>query len=102
MITKVDGEIWKYSRYFDNPRFDEGPGNPDDVFVEGEIPPEFECYNISKDPTEVENRLSPVEQTLSQDLHDHFKKLLREQRRAKRLLPKNLNRDVDVTGPLRT
>lgn len=70
-----DGKVWKFSRYFDNPQFWSAPGAKDVVARPPELPPElpvqvveyivtvkrqafedeFEMYNVTDDPTELEN-----------------------------------------------
>lgn len=82
VITRIGGNLWKYTRYFDNPQFWSSPGVPGspqvkDVVlkpvppqpdVPGEIvvaytkrtkyqpkPEEFEMYNLSDDPMELDN-----------------------------------------------
>lgn len=97
VITKlpaITGEtVWKYSRYFDNPRFSVGQlGNPDNVTAARGIPDEFECYNLSADPLETENLASAI---CANPLPDKVRKalelVLAQQRKTKRLLPKTLN-----------
>jgi choline-sulfatase len=80
VIARLNGKIWKYSRYFDNPQFWSTPGDPtpQDVVVsppdepppstEGvytieytvsvktqPLPDEFEMYNVTDDPGELDN-----------------------------------------------
>lgn len=82
VITRIAGDLWKYTRYFDNPQFWSNPGVPGspqvkDVVlkpvapqpdVPGETlvaytkrtkyqpkPEEFEMYNLSSDPLELDN-----------------------------------------------
>ncbi|HYH97989.1 sulfatase-like hydrolase/transferase [Hyalangium sp.] len=96
--------LWKYSRYSDNPRFYAGnPGNTDGVATARFIPPEYECYDLSEDPLETHNRCSALSRApLPQDIRDALEKVLEEQRRQKRLLPRTLNRDAGTAkGPLR-
>lgn len=85
--------VWKYSRYFDNPRFYVGQvGNPDNVTTTRGIPDEFECYNLKEDPLEVENRMSPIcPQPLPEAVHKALEQALEHQRKTKRLLPQTLN-----------
>lgn len=103
-------------RYFDNARFYEqdpnlvdlggndepttqasvsnvvGVGNPDGITTSQFIPSEYECYNLSEDPTEENNLLSPFCETpLDARILKALQFTLREQRKAKRLLPQNLN-----------
>jgi len=105
VITKLPdltGEtVWKYSRYFDNPRFALGQvGNPDNITTSRGIPDEFECYNLTQDPLEVENLASPICPTpLPQAVHTALELILAEQRKTKRLLPQTLNnQDQDTQG----
>ena len=99
-------EIWKYSRYFDNPQFWTTPGQEDDVMHElgpqepawggitaavcattkktSPIPDEFEMYNLTDDPFETANlagdpNYSAMQQQLTQ--------VLDQQRCQKRLAP---------------
>jgi hypothetical protein len=99
-------EIWKYSRYFDNPQFWTTPGQEDDVMHEfgpqepawggitaavcattqktSPIPDEFEMYNLTDDPFETTNlagdpNYSAMQQQLAQ--------VLDQQRCQKRLAP---------------
>ena len=82
VVTRINGQLWKYTRYFDNPQFWSSPGTPGspnvkDVVLKpvppqpeppGEIivaykkrtkyqpePQEFEMYNLSQDPLELDN-----------------------------------------------
>jgi hypothetical protein len=99
-------EIWKYSRYFDNPQFWTDPGIKDDVMHEfgpqdpvwgkikaavcettqktNPVPDEFEMYNVTLDPLEEHNlagnpQFSAREQQLAA--------ILDQQRCQKRLAP---------------
>jgi arylsulfatase A-like enzyme len=95
-------EQWKYNRYFDNPDFWSNPGSKDVTnHIDGKVgddgphlstttvkktpvPDEFEVYNVSKDPTELNN--------LANDLGNRatiaiLAGLLNEQRNLKRLVP---------------
>lgn len=99
--------VWKYSRYFDNPRFAVGQaGNPDNITVARGIPDEFECYNLSEDALEVSNLMSPICPTpLPADVQSALENALAEQRQAKRLLPHTLNDQSrlaqEVQAPMR-
>lgn len=99
-------ELWKFSRYFDNPQFWSQPGVSDEAFVpkkgdrkEDEIcwvaqyktqpvPDEFELYNITDDPLETRNHANPAfatPETLR--IQEWMIYLLEEQRKQKRLYP---------------
>lgn len=100
-----DGKVWKYSRYFDNPQFWTNPGTPGDSGVQDVIqkqvdpnpkpddpqpatvrvevtvkvtpvPEEFEMYNLTDDPMELENLYNatlplPEQLVLAQLLQEH-------------------------------
>jgi len=104
VITRLDGQIWKYTRYFDNERFVGQPGNqtPDQVPVQRFFPDQLECYNVSEDPTETQNRLSGVGPGLPDPIERELKEKMRLQRCQKRLLPNNLNKTESAPGPMRT
>ncbi|CAM2070745.1 Sulfatase-like hydrolase/transferase [Sulfidibacter corallicola] len=104
-IATPDGSsLWKYTRYFDNPRFYDttvkkapivGAGNPDGVVTAEGIPPEFEAYNLSEDPLEEHNLMSPhCEKRISPEILGQLETLLNEQRKQKRLHPQTTNQDA--------
>lgn len=83
-------QLWKYSRYYSNPRFWGGASDPDQPITmqpEGG-PAEFELYNLSADPLETINLAGNCGQ---QRAHDNVIKALQsvmlEQRVKKRLRP---------------
>jgi arylsulfatase A-like enzyme len=95
-------EQWKYNRYFDNPNFWSAPGQQDViVHTDGNmtdagshtteitvkttpLPDQIEIYNVSKDPTELDNLAGkPAHAATAVVLAG----LLIEQRRLKRLEP---------------
>jgi Sulfatase len=97
VITKLPhltGDVtWKYSRYYDNPRFAVGQvGNPDNITTPRGIPDEYECYDLNADPSELDNRMSPL---CPNPLPEHVQKALdhelRKQHREKCRYPKTLN-----------
>jgi choline-sulfatase len=110
VIVEIAGEVWKYSRYFDNPQFWSDPeplvGPARDVVVTVDDTPidipgahqvaatkrvkftpeadEFEMYNVTQDPMELHN-LSGVPAYAAMEAH--LARLLEEQREIKRLRP---------------
>ena len=97
-------ELWKYNRYFDNPRFwKSGPGNQTNNIDEPLVPDEHECYNLTQDPLELDNRVSPNSPNpLTDEERERFQQMLDQQRDAKRLVPKNLNYEqILEQAPLR-
>ncbi|MGG9998636.1 sulfatase-like hydrolase/transferase [Pseudovibrio ascidiaceicola] len=122
VVTKLPertGDIvWKYTRYFDNPRFYTqqnhrfmqssaanllGAGNPDNITTPRGIPDEYECYNLTEDPLEEHNLTSPLAgKALPDEIRHALEQVLVEQRLKKRLLPHTLNNeDSSSPGPLR-
>lgn len=119
-LPELTGDtVWKYTRYFDNPRFyagastpgilpgntvlaNDAPGNPDNLATSRFIPDEFECYNMSEDPLETQNLASPTAANpLPENIRIALNTVLAEQRREKRLLPQTLNRGPSgPKGPL--
>jgi choline-sulfatase len=112
VIVELAGDVWKYSRYFDNVQFWSDPapavGPPKDVVLhvqdrEAERPgthpvratervkfvpepEEFEMYNVSRDPMELTNLYdAPGYETIQRTLAQ----LLDEQREQKRLRPES-------------
>jgi arylsulfatase A-like enzyme len=102
-------EIWKFTRYFDNPQFWSDPGVEDvetiqkkatDVSKDHQasicitttktqpVPDQFELYNLTKDPLEEINLAHPTHETPeSKVIQKLLTGLLQEQRRQKRLTP---------------
>lgn len=113
VIAEIDGEIWKYSRYFDHPRYWSTPGTPGNDGVrdvvntpkgrEGDedgsarriyeervktvpVEAEYEMYNVTADPMELENLAGkPAWKERESALRD----LLVEQCARKRLVPQS-------------
>jgi choline-sulfatase len=107
-----DGKLWKYSRYFDSPQFWSSPGTPgvdgvEDVVLEqvDKTPPpeikddpidctitvkatpkpdEFELYNVTDDPMELDNKYNKADYSSQQAA---LAELLEEQCAQKRLTP---------------
>lgn len=95
-------ELWKFSRYFDNPQFWSQPEVQDVTLlpVEGKpgewttrvktepVPEEYELYNLTEDPLEAYNLAHPTLTTQqSRSIQQWMKRLLEEQRSQKRLTP---------------
>jgi choline-sulfatase len=107
-----DGKLWKYSRYFDSPQFWSSPGTPGDDEVEDVVleqvqktpppeieddpigctitvkatpkPDEFELYNVTDDPMELDNKYNKPGYSSQQAA---LAELLEEQCAQKRLTP---------------
>lgn len=113
VIATIGGEIWKYSRYFDHPRYWSAPGTPGADGVrdvvnkpmgrEGEddgsarriyeervktepVPSEYEMYNVTADPMELENLAGKPEWKERENV---LREALVEQCARKRLTPKS-------------
>ncbi|WP_051388554.1 sulfatase-like hydrolase/transferase [Hyphomicrobium nitrativorans] len=113
VITEIDGEIWKYSRYFDHPRYWSHPGTPGsegvrDVVLVSKVQEasadgvarrvfdeqvkttpavtEYEMYNVSADPMELENLAGRATQ---KEREAQLRRLLDEQCGQKRLTPQS-------------
>jgi len=95
VITHLPGEhgekqLWKYSRYYSNPRFWGGASNPDQAVTmqpEGG-PAEFELYNLSEDPLETINLAGTCGQQRAHDtVIRTLQSVMLEQRIKKRLRP---------------
>jgi hypothetical protein len=88
-------EVWKYSRYFNNPEFWASPGQYDVIHLGDEqrtrtepTPDEYEMYNLTLDPLEETNLCHPSNQTVETRLRaKELQALLAEQNAAKRLTP---------------
>jgi arylsulfatase A-like enzyme len=102
VITAIDApegeQIWKYSRYFDNPQFWSSPFQSDQLTVDGKtvtkkkpLRPEFEMYNLAADELEKDNLADKTNRSRADKaMAETLSRLLKEQRRAKRLYPKSL------------
>lgn len=102
-------EIWKYSRYFDNPQFWTSPGSEDEFTIQEcmpkspddtecclckttvktvPVPDEIEMYNLTRDPIESNNLANPEFSTPeSRIIQALLKTLLEEQCKKKRIYP---------------
>ncbi|OLO25332.1 arylsulfatase [Alkalihalophilus pseudofirmus] len=102
-------EIWKFTRYFDNPQFWSNPGVEDvettqkkatDISEDLQVaicittnksqpvPDQFELYNITRDPVEEINLAHPIHETpKSKVIQKLLTGILQEQRKQKRLTP---------------
>ena len=104
VIAAIDGpdgeQVWKYSRYFDNPQFWSSPFQQNQVTVDGKtitkkkpLPAEFEMYNVNADadPLERDNLARKSNRSgADKRIAEGLSQLLKEQRQAKRLYPKSL------------
>ncbi len=113
VIAEIDGALWKYSRYFDHPRYWSDPGTPGDNGVQDLVvkplrrestqegttqrlyeqrvktspkPDEFEMYNVSADPMELQNLAGS---SAFKDREAQLRQLLAEQHGKKRLTPQS-------------
>ena len=113
VIATLNGEVWKYSRYFDHPRYWSAPGTPGsdgvrDVVAtpkgrEGDeegnsrrifeervktkpVADEYEMYNVTTDPMELENLAGKAEW---KERESGLRVLLVEQCTLKRLVPQS-------------
>ncbi|WP_279326024.1 sulfatase-like hydrolase/transferase [Bacillus sp. FJAT-47783] len=104
-----ENEIWKLSRYFDNPQFWSDPGCKDEITSSGSsthtesntecsvcvtttkkrpVPDQFELYNLTTDPLEEKNLANPAFETpQSIVVKELLISALNEQCRQKRLSP---------------
>ena len=93
LLPNASGEqqLWKYSRYYSNPKFWGGASNPDQSITmqpEGG-PAEFELYNLSEDPQETSNLATACgEQRVHDSTLKALQALMLEQRAKKRLRPR--------------
>lgn len=113
VIAEIDGAIWKYSRYFDHPRYWSDPGTPGESGVQDLVvkplrreptdegttrrlyqqvvklnpeADELEMYNLSTDPLEVENLAGNAAWA---EQETQLRQLLAEQSAKKRLTPQS-------------
>ncbi|ETF03983.1 sulfatase [Advenella kashmirensis W13003] len=96
VITRLADEhgekqLWKYSRYYSNPKFWGGTSSPDQSLIlqpEGG-PAEFELYNLSNDPFETTNLAAGVcsPQAAPDAVLKALQAVMMEQRAKKRLRP---------------
>ncbi len=111
VVASLDGKLWKYTRYFDNPQFWSQPGTPGspgvkdvvvkpstfspDVPGEQVVPftkrvkvapaaDEFEMYNLTDDPLEINNLAGDPAHASTENA---LKNLLAQQCAQKRLTP---------------
>lgn len=86
-------QLWKYSRYFDNPEFWTQPNRQDESSQDGKtilktapLPDEFELYNLSTDQLEQTNLAAASNRTpATESKRKQLEHLLNEQRNQKRL-----------------
>ncbi len=111
VIAEIDGAVWKYSRYFDHPRYWSDPGTPGDAGVQDLVvkplrreasdqgtdkrlyqqrikttpaAEEVEMYNVTADPMELDNLAGNAEW---KEREAALRQLLAEQCAKKRLTP---------------
>lgn len=109
VIVEIDGEVWKYSRYFDNKQYWSDPSSDPPMDVVTDVtnipatPPagtydvaatqtfkydpqtdEYEMYNVTQDPMELDNLYG---QSAYAVMQNHLAALLVQQRNQKRLKP---------------
>lgn len=107
-------QIWKYSRYFDNPDFWTNPGQSNEIAIyekdkdfeklnlmldvnlfnvsTNPVPDQYEMYNLSDDPYETKNLINPKYSTpKTKVIEQILNYMLMEQRKQKRLYPSNSN-----------
>ena len=102
-------EVWKNSRYFKNPQFENIPGRGDQFGYRGQrvrmtfnpgcrpdeqqcrpVPDEFEMYNLTRNPLETQNLASsPFRTPITIKIQAILHQILEEQRAEKRLYPTN-------------
>jgi arylsulfatase A-like enzyme len=97
-------ELWKYSRYFDNPQFWTKPFEQDVVVEDGKVvkrmkpvPAEFEMYNVTQDKLEKHNLAH--KSNSGRDLkavRQKLEKMLKEQRATKRLYPEPMKEYIQA------
>ncbi|GAB4192599.1 MAG: sulfatase-like hydrolase/transferase [Wenzhouxiangellaceae bacterium] len=84
-------QLWKYSVYFDNPRYWSDIDHP---ILGQELSIDFsaverEIYNLSDDPTEVDNLANRHDDPALQETFKKLHAILLQQRKKKRLLPQS-------------
>jgi len=111
VVAEIDGAVWKYSRYFDHPRYWSTPGTPGDDGVQDLIvkplrreatdegtnrrlyeqrvktspaPEEVEMYNVTADPMELQNLAGNAQW---KEREAALRQLLADQSAKKRLTP---------------
>ncbi len=105
VIARLDGKIWKYSRYFDSPQYWSEPGTQDVLLEQEEETPapgytgpidcsvtvkgapvaeEYELYDLTNDPMELHNKYNDPAYSAQQAA---MVQILAEQRAKKRLSP---------------
>ncbi|HST21784.1 MAG TPA: sulfatase-like hydrolase/transferase [Blastocatellia bacterium] len=98
--TAEGGQLWKYSRYFDNPQFWSNPFQSNTVTVNGKtktktkpVRAEFEMYNVSEDSLEEDNLVNRVSKFPElKKVQQQLEEMLHKQRAAKRVYPEPLKK----------
>ncbi len=104
--TAKGGQLWKYSRYFDNPQFWTNPFQSDTLTHNGKplpkqktkpVRPEFEMYNVSEDPLEEENLVNRKKKLPElQKVQETLEAMLCEQRARKRRYPEPMEKYIQT------
>jgi arylsulfatase A-like enzyme len=109
VITRIDGDLYKYTRYFDNPQFWSSPGDQnvleliEDVKQDGPIEEkksilitkttpvadQLEMYNVTQDPLEIKNLATEYKTPESEKIQFILADILSRQCKLKRLTPKS-------------
>ena len=88
IVVEIDGTVWKYSRYYQDPsplaEYINNQTMTDYIEARSDVPDQYEMYNLTDDPIETHN-LATEEHPMRDQLND----LLRAQRTQKALVPEH-------------